>query len=416
MLILPTIPPKPKPTTPADFSLGRNGRAVTEESLAKYELAELEQKVAKRIREDIIDEHSIRFSLFLLVLCIVVAIINGNWKIAGGIAFYAIILSIALGPIIWGLLAFIISPISRLLIPNKKHIDIKQYAPEIEYGEKQALYEAKLHSYTRAIGEIAKITGKPLQEIENAYLAKELNWVTYARLDCFDAYQNWIGSFHKYLDEQEARKSAEFWQSLSGYDFEKEVCRHFSNLGYTAKQTPLSNDGGVDIILTKEGEITYVQCKHHNSPCGISVARELLGVMSAKGVKKGILATIKGVNHNCMRFCVENGIRVMRIEDFIDRQPRNDTLIDLEILREEYYHGSVGYKLGGIQILPSQFCDINAAKEYAKANRSSTQYAAIIPQHPTRGETIYGVIMGSYTRITELAKAGFCGITINSET
>lgn len=410
MLILPTIPPTPKPLTPAEFSQGRDGRAVTEESLAKYEIAETEQLIANRVRNDMVSTHSERLSILLLSIGIfagaILLIIKKEWVGIIGLAIYAIIFGFPA----WGLLTLILRPLSCLLIPKNKGRGTEEYAPEIAYTKELAIYESKLKNRTHYIEKIAKITGKTFQEVEKAYQAKELGLAAKAHLDCFEAYQDWIGSFHKYLDKQEIRKSEEYWLSLSGYDFEREVCLHFSRKGYSTRQTPLSNDGGIDIILSKDGEITYVQCKHHNTPIGISVARELLGVMSSKGVKKGILATIKGVNRNCLKFCIENGISVMYLEDFIDHDPKIDTSINLETLRASYYsYKYPKYELAGIRVLPLQFYDKDSAKEYAKGWFSVT-CTAIIPQHPPKGETIYGFIQGEASRISEIAKAGLCEI------
>lgn len=416
MLILPAIPPKPNPLTPAEFSQGRDGRAVTEESLAKYEIAETEQVIAKRVRNDMVSTHSERLSILLLSIGIfagaILIISKKGWAGIIGLAIYAIVFGFPA----WGLLTLILRPLSCLLIPKNKGRGTEEYAPEIAYTKELAIYESKLKNRTHYIEKIAKITGKTFQEVEKAYQAKELGLAAEAHLDCFEAYQDWIGSFHKYLDKQEIRKSKEFWLELNGYDFEKEVCRHFSEQGYSTKQTPLSNDGGVDIILNKDGEITYVQCKHHNSQLGISVARELLGVMSAKGVKKGILATIKGVNRNCMMFCIENGIRVMYLEDFIDRRPRENAVIDLQTLQSYYYsHRYPAFELAGVTVLPLQFCDKDSAKEYAIAYLGNT-CTAITEQHPPMGETIYGVIAGEKSRISEIAKAGLCEVTVTKTT
>ncbi|SFF83772.1 restriction endonuclease [Neptunomonas qingdaonensis] len=51
-------------------------------------------------------------------------------------------------------------------------------------------------------------------------------------------------------------------------------------------------DGGVDVYLKKDGETFFVQCKHWKAKSvGVSVIRELYGVIAAAGVKGGFVVT-----------------------------------------------------------------------------------------------------------------------------
>lgn len=71
---------------------------------------------------------------------------------------------------------------------------------------------------------------------------------------------------------------------LSGYDFEEFVAHLLECMGYTARVTPRSGDGGVDIIAHKdslgfEPPIIKVQCKRIAATTGEADVNQLLGTL-----------------------------------------------------------------------------------------------------------------------------------------
>jgi len=80
-------------------------------------------------------------------------------------------------------------------------------------------------------------------------------------------------------------------KSMSWRDFERLVGEAFRRQGFTVTgfggQGP---DGGVDLGLMKNGERFLVQCKHwKKQQVGVTVVRELNGVMAAQGAKGGFV-------------------------------------------------------------------------------------------------------------------------------
>lgn len=98
------------------------------------------------------------------------------------------------------------------------------------------------------------------------------------------------------------RKQEEYWESLSGIAFERELGKLYRAQGYSVKSTPTSGDQGVDLILTKNGKTTVVQCKAHKSPIGPSVARELFGSMHHFKADNAILACTGGFTDGVIKF------------------------------------------------------------------------------------------------------------------
>lgn len=106
---------------------------------------------------------------------------------------------------------------------------------------------------------------------------------------------SWIGKRRraKLLAETERRTDAAPLQQLTWRDFEQVVGAHFDRLGYMVSFTPDGADGGVDVIARKCNETFLVQCKQWRATqVGVSVVRELFGVMAARGATGGFVVSI----------------------------------------------------------------------------------------------------------------------------
>lgn len=80
---------------------------------------------------------------------------------------------------------------------------------------------------------------------------------------------------------------------MSWQQFEVVVGEAFRRKGYSvAKKGGGGADGGVDLVLTKQGETFLVQCKQWRAlKVGVNIVRELYGVMAAKGATGGFVVT-----------------------------------------------------------------------------------------------------------------------------
>lgn len=97
-------------------------------------------------------------------------------------------------------------------------------------------------------------------------------------------------------------------EQLSPQEFEALVADLYSSMGFHAKLTPATRDGGVDIYakrLTEAGtEYLAIQCKHYaNDLVGVEHARELYGVVQAEpSITKGVLVTSGQFSKSCREF------------------------------------------------------------------------------------------------------------------
>lgn len=86
--------------------------------------------------------------------------------------------------------------------------------------------------------------------------------------------------------------SVDALNAMSWQEFEMLVGEAFRCKGYSVVETGGSADGGVDLVLKKDGEKFLVQCKQWKAfKVGVTTIRELYGVMAAGGAAGGFVVT-----------------------------------------------------------------------------------------------------------------------------
>jgi len=82
-------------------------------------------------------------------------------------------------------------------------------------------------------------------------------------------------------------------RSLSWKEFEELVAEAYRRQGYAVQENVGAGpDGGVDLVLRKDGELCLVQCKQWRaSKVGVKVVREMFGLMAARQADRVIIAT-----------------------------------------------------------------------------------------------------------------------------
>lgn len=92
--------------------------------------------------------------------------------------------------------------------------------------------------------------------------------------------------------------------ALCWRDFEQLVGEAFRRQGYTVEETGLGGaDGGIDLILRKNGKRTLVQCKKWDrQKVNVSVVREMYGLLAHHGADEVRIATVGGYTPDAARF------------------------------------------------------------------------------------------------------------------
>lgn len=115
------------------------------------------------------------------------------------------------------------------------------------------------------------------------------------------------------LDNTTQSSAADVLQDMSWREFELLVGEGFRRQGYAVKETGGGGaDGGVDLVLKKNGETTLVQCKQWKAfRVGVAVVRELYGVMAAHGAAAGVVVTSGHFTKDAVAFASGRNIRLM---------------------------------------------------------------------------------------------------------
>ena len=113
-------------------------------------------------------------------------------------------------------------------------------------------------------------------------------------------------------------KSAIEYRSLSDlkrmhpFKFEDYVARLYKNMGYSVKQTKRTGDGGKDIVVTKNGQTYFVECKRYSDPINVHKMRDFVGacVLGGKDVK-GIYVTTSSFTNDAKSAANRIGIQMI---------------------------------------------------------------------------------------------------------
>ena len=118
--------------------------------------------------------------------------------------------------------------------------------------------------------------------------------------------------------ERELEKlKKERWLALDGWSFERGVAEVLRKRGYEVQVTRGSNDGGIDLIITRAEASIIAQCKNHAAPVGPAVVRELYGAMISHGASEAWLIASSGVTIGAMNFTEGKPMRIIDLDEII---------------------------------------------------------------------------------------------------
>lgn len=120
---------------------------------------------------------------------------------------------------------------------------------------------------------------------------------------------------------------------MSWHDFEQLTAAAFRKRGYLVQDTNDGPDGGIDLVLKKDGENYLVQCKHWRAnKVGVAIVRELLGVMASRGVAGGFVVTAGEYTKEAKSFAEGRNIELIE-GTTLDRWMRQST--DRKTIKDE---------------------------------------------------------------------------------
>ena len=101
--------------------------------------------------------------------------------------------------------------------------------------------------------------------------------------------------------------------AISWQEFEQMVGEWFRRQGYAVTETGGAGpDGGIDLVLHKNGEKFLVQCKQWRAlKVGVGVVRELYGVMAAERVAGGFVVTSGSFTEDAKKFAHGRNVELL---------------------------------------------------------------------------------------------------------
>jgi restriction system protein len=107
---------------------------------------------------------------------------------------------------------------------------------------------------------------------------------------------------------------------IDWFQFEKLMAMVYRAHGFRVERKGGAKaDGGIDLIIEKNGAKTAVQCKHWKSwKVGVRNVRELKGAMTISEISQGILVTIRGYSEEARSLAEQQGILLLDTGELLD--------------------------------------------------------------------------------------------------
>lgn len=123
-------------------------------------------------------------------------------------------------------------------------------------------------------------------------------------------------------------------RSIDWFQFEKVVALVYRKLGYSVTRCGGANpDGGIDLIIEKDGQRSAVQCKQWKTwKVGVKSVREFLGALTHAKIQKGIFITLNGYSGDAKRLADEHGIEIVNQTGLARMLESTDAKFDPEML------------------------------------------------------------------------------------
>jgi restriction system protein len=141
----------------------------------------------------------------------------------------------------------------------------------------------------------------------------------YAPIAWFVLFACWLAALVSYFRQRHRRRLLETQTGLDSIrvmnwkEFELLVGEAFRRQGYAVEETGLGGaDGGVDLILRKDGEMTLVQCKQWRTrQVPVNVVRETFGLLAHHKAKAVKIVTAGDYTADARRFAQSKPIELI---------------------------------------------------------------------------------------------------------
>jgi restriction system protein len=118
------------------------------------------------------------------------------------------------------------------------------------------------------------------------------------------------------------------------FQFEKIVDLVYQKHGYNStRRGGASPDGGIDLVIEKDGQKLAVQCKQWKTwKVGVKPVREFLGALKDAGIERGVFVTLNGYSEPAKQLADKHGIEMLNETELAKMLGSVDAQHDPEIL------------------------------------------------------------------------------------
>ncbi|PDZ49713.1 restriction endonuclease [Bacillus sp. AFS094611] len=122
-----------------------------------------------------------------------------------------------------------------------------------------------------------------------------------------------------HINRETMNTTREYLKEMDPRKFEFLVADVFQSLGYQAKVTPGSNDGGKDIILRKGRKTKFVEVKRHNQgTIGRPDIQKLHSAIVDADAVGGYFVTLSNFNKNARQYAANKNIELIDGDSLIN--------------------------------------------------------------------------------------------------
>jgi hypothetical protein len=123
-------------------------------------------------------------------------------------------------------------------------------------------------------------------------------------------------------------------RSIDWFQFEKLIELVYRKLGYDVTRRGGANpDGGIDLIIEKDGRCVAVQCKQWKAwRVGVKPVREFLGALTDADLQQGKFITLCGYTNPAMQFAKRHDIEIVTGVELTQMLESADARFDPEVL------------------------------------------------------------------------------------
>jgi len=123
-------------------------------------------------------------------------------------------------------------------------------------------------------------------------------------------------------------------RTIDWFQFEKVVELTYEKLGYSVTRRGGANpDGGIDLIIEKDGQQKAVQCKQWKTwNVGVKAVREFLGALTDAGIDRGVFVTLGGYSGDAKLLAEKHGIEMLNETELARMLESVDAENDSEVL------------------------------------------------------------------------------------